>query len=156
LGSGLGNCGRLEEALEQFRLGDAALARAETRNPGLLQLVDRRADIAVVRGDAYARVKMWREASDSWAAGVALKEDLRRRVPDNRVYADDLIEMRVKLADGYANLEQWGKAVETMELAMSGLSDIALHRPLASKEADWRSAGAAKLALWKQQIAGRN
>jgi tetratricopeptide (TPR) repeat protein len=156
LGSGLGNSGRLEEALEQFRLGDAALARAETRNPGLLQLVDRRADIAVVRGDAYARAKMWREASDAWAAGVALKEDLCRRAPENRVYRDDLIEMRVKLADGYANLEQLSKAVETMELAISALSDTALRRPLASKEADWRKAGAAKVALWKQQIAAKN
>jgi hypothetical protein len=71
-------------------------------------------------------------------------------------FADDLNEMRVRMADGYANLEQWNKAVETMELAINALSDTVLRRPLALKEGDWHNGDAAKLALWKQQIAAKN
>lgn len=156
LGAGLAESGHLDQALAQLRQADEAVTRAETRNPGLLQLASRRTDIASVRGNAYAHFKMWPEASAAFGEAVSRCEDLVRRDPRNATRADNLLSMRLKLADSYAAMEQWSKAAEMMERALQSLVVTASQRPLTPSEEEHRKGGAEKLALWKQRASGRN
>jgi len=149
--AGYGNAGHLEEALAECRKAEEAIARAEARSPGLLQLENRRANVATTRADAYAHNKMWSEASAAYIAGAAIFEDLIRRDPKNSGHVEELTSIHLKLADCYAALERWDGAVETMERALNALAETATHRSLTSSEEQSRRDGAAKLAVWKRQ-----
>jgi hypothetical protein len=100
--AGYGNTGRLEQALKECQKGDEAITRAEKRNPGLLQLESRRANVSSTRADAYANRKMWQEASETYVTTASLYEDITRRNPKNTAEMEELITIRLKLADCYA------------------------------------------------------
>jgi tetratricopeptide (TPR) repeat protein len=150
--AGYGTAGHLEEALDECRKADEAIARAEARNPGLLQLENRRADVASTRADAYATRRMWQEAIAAYSVTTSLFEDLIRRDPKNATQVDDLIENQLKLADCYAALEHWRDAAGVMEKALSGYTEAASRRHLSAAEEESRKTGAEKLAQWKRRM----
>jgi len=150
--AGYGNAGRLQEALEECRKADEAIVRAEARNPGLLQLENRRADVASTRADAYAKRKMWQEAIDAYTVTTSLFQDLMRRDPKNATQVDDLIENQLKLADCYAAIERWSGAVEIMGQALNGLNETASRRRLSPSEEESRKTGIQKMAQWKRRM----
>ena len=151
LAAGFGNAGHLEESLEECRKADEAIARVEARSPGLEETAGRRANVLSTRADAYAHNKLWRQAIDGYAAASAIFENFLRSSSKNVSYRDDVVEMRVKMADAYAGMEQWPSAVDAMEQALSMLSQIASDGPLSTIDEEYRKTGTAKLELWKRQ-----
>jgi tetratricopeptide (TPR) repeat protein len=151
LAAGFGNAGHLEEALDECRKADEAIARIEARSPGLEETAGRRANVLSTRADAYAHNKLWRPAAEGYIAAAAIFENFLRSSSKNVSYRDDVVELRVKMADAYAGMEQWSSAVNAMEQALSMLAQIASDGPLSTIDEEYRKSGTAKLALWKRQ-----
>jgi len=151
LAAGLGNAGRLEQALEHCRKAEEAAARADKSNPGLLGTASTRGDIAGTRADAYAHRGQWQEAVAGYSAAAAIFEDLVRRDAANASHGEELTAIRIKLAGGYAALAQWPQAVQTMQTALDALDAAASHRALTSEETERRKTGQASLDEWKRR-----
>jgi tetratricopeptide (TPR) repeat protein len=149
--AGHGNAGHLEEALAECRKADEELDHAEARSPGLLQIENRRANVASTRADAYAHNQVWQPAIDAYKASIALFEDLIRRDSKSSTYSDELLELHAHIADCYAALERWNEAAENMGVLLKGLAAAGSRRALTAIEQGWGRDGAAKLELWKRQ-----
>ncbi len=153
LASGLSKAGELEEALEHCRKAEEYAGRADKMNPGLLEIVSRRADIADNRAQAYAHKGRWTDAIAAYRAADLIYDELRKREPKNDTYLNSQIASRIEMADCHAAAEQWPDAVRTLQLALDGLREVASLRPLFAAEEDRRRGASEKMAQWVGRVA---
>jgi hypothetical protein len=151
LASGLARSGELAGALEHCKKADDYLARAEKQNPGLLQTVSRRADVATTRADAYAGFKSWPEAIAAFEVADHIFDVLHKRDPANDGHLSEQTSLRIRLAGCHAAVEHWADATRGMQMALDLLDELAQRRPLRLSEEGQRKEAQQKLAIWSRK-----
>jgi eukaryotic-like serine/threonine-protein kinase len=151
LGDALAEAGQLNEAMENFDKAAASLASLLKQNAGIPRLEERRAELAVARGKAWAGAKKWAPAIAAFKEAIAIDEGRRKREPENALVNKELAEYYSRLADAYGAMGNSGSAADAMRSGLDALKEIETRRALTTDEEKMRRDDLTALEGWKQK-----
>ena len=94
---------------------------------------------------------MWAEAIASYNKAIAVFVELRKQHPENEAFLDAQVSLRAELADCYAGNRQWSDAIQTMQMVLDDIREIATRRRVTAEEEQARKDGPGKIEAWKQK-----
>ena len=94
---------------------------------------------------------MWAEAISSYNNAIAVFVELRKQHPENEAFLDAQVSLRDELADCYAADRQWTDAIQTMQVVLDDIREIAARRRVTAEEEQARKDGPGKIEAWKQK-----
>jgi tetratricopeptide (TPR) repeat protein len=146
--AGLTAVGRFDEAFEHLAKAEEYVADAEKKNPGLARNASGLADILDSRASVYVAQKRWAEAVPVYRQLIAIFEPLFQRDPNDVGFLSERPRQYANLADCYAALLQWDRAISAIDLALERFHELELRRPLQTPEQAERDSAVAKRAQW--------
>ena len=142
---GMTDTGQFAEGMENLRLAERHLARAEEANPGLPMYVARRAELKQTKAGLYAGQGAWREAVAAYREALEIMELQHKALPANQTFLNEQPGLLASLASCLEKAGDHAAAVAALRGALERFGEIESKRALAPSEVEERKRLTARL-----------